>query len=198
MKSVLIFLILALFANSVHAARIGKALSDFTRDYLSLDMPLFKNYLITSYKVRPSSTGKNEIVELGGQSGAYNLLMEIRRKTVRDAEFENFKNSNLIIIRNLYRPMPTPYPGALTKNDGCSDQDSRPVEYEFEDTNSSFYVLEGGASNRFVFGVCDRAEKTYQGILVIFKTKGFYGLIKIFVPYKDYLRNKNYFREVLK
>ncbi|MDD4973893.1 MAG: hypothetical protein PHY93_06055 [Bacteriovorax sp.] len=123
--------------------------------------------------------------------------MEIHKQSTHSDEFDNFKKSNLIIIRNLYRATPSPYPGSITRDQECGNKKSRPLEYEVKSKNMNFFVFEGAASGRFVLGVCDPAEVAYQGILILFKTDNYYCLVRVFIPFHEYEKNKEFIRNSL-
>lgn len=191
----LLLIISIILTGSISLAYEGKSLDLFSKKHLLLNSPSFKNYQIYSYKEKKNSKSQVEWIELWSKNKENSLFWEIHMKEFDEIEYLNFKNSNLLIIKNLYRATPSPYPGSLTKNSGCS---TAPIEYDFSANGIVFSVLEGAASSRLVFGACENSpEKGFQGFLVLFKTKQFYSLIRLFIPYKDYLKNKKVFKTFL-
>ena len=189
-------IILIIFSLSgVASAQVkweGLEINNFIEKKLKLKSSQFEKYIITSLHE------KNELIEIWSKKQARNIFLEIHKQSLNIKEFENFKKSNLIIVRNLYREIPSPYPGALSKGQDCANGNSRPLEYEVVSKRLVYFVFEGAASERFVFGVCDPKEVKYQGAIVLFKTENNYSLMRVFIPIKDFLKDRETIRNLVR
>lgn len=171
---------------------IGRDLGWFSAKVLKIDAPSLKKYKITSVHEE-----KNEIAELVAQNSKTKIFLEIYNITSDFAEFENFKKANLTIVKNLYRRTASPYPGSVSNTFECQEKKYYPKEYEVKNKEITFSVFEGGASSRYTMGECTPNEAKYEGILIFFKTKSNYYQMKIFIPFDEYLKNKNFAKNLL-
>lgn len=194
-----LFFILALSTESREgeSALKKESIANYMRTNLGFSIVQLENYPITSLRTSYSRVLKIEQIELKSQSYKKFVSLEIHRPFI-EKDFLSFEKAHMNLTYNLYLPQSVPYHGAITDRIECNTKKVGPFDYLVSTPLMTFHVLEGAVSKRFVFGVCDFREHFYQGALIIFKGQDYYALMKLFVSKEDYLKNRNYFKDLLK
>lgn len=95
------------------------------------------------------------------------------------------------MIESLYKRIPSPYPGMISKVIECSDEFKPKVVYlEIEEKNTPVYILY--STPRFTYGACVEDLIKYRGALTFIyreKEKTLYR-IDLFIPRKDFDKKK--------